>query len=295
MKPPPGPFAALCTPLEESGGVDLDSIPGMVEFGIEHGAAGFLCTALAGEVEQLSLSERLAVADAVLRAVSGRVEVVVGLGSGPFDAAITLARTVEAAGAAAVLLPAQASWRGPGADPAADVAVLADAVAVEVMLQEAPRYSPTSYGLPALLRVCGTLTDRCSIKIEGGTVALEEVIRAVGGVPVWGGDGGLYLLECLRAGATGVIPGLEIIDGLARAYACELEGRHEEADEVMRNLLPLLVHQMQSQPTYVTSAKRVLAARGLIRSATTRVNAPLSAQAAAAVDRGMRQALGNSG
>jgi 4-hydroxy-tetrahydrodipicolinate synthase len=265
----------------------------MVEFGIEHGAAGFLCTALAGEVEQLSSGERLEVAKAVIAAAEDKVAVVVGLGSGPFDSTLNLAREAESAGAAAVLLPAQSRWQDLTIDPVDDIAGLADAVAIEVMLQEAPRYADTSFGLPVILRACTRLSNRCSVKMEGGSAALAELVRAAVDVPVWGGDGGLYMLGCLRVGAAGVIPGLELIDRLAAAYALELDACSQEADEVMWEVLPFLVQAMQSQATYVTSAKRLLAARGLIRTADARVaGSPLTAAAAAALDRSIRRAAG---
>jgi dihydrodipicolinate synthase/N-acetylneuraminate lyase len=277
------PFASLCTPFDPAGRVDLPAIAALVEFGLSHGAEGFLCTALAGEVDQLSHSERREVMRTVLGTVDERVPVIVGLGSGPLADALRLGREAEAYGADAVMFPALAEWEGVEREALRAVETLADAVSIDLMLQEAPSYSPARFGWAVLGRVAES--HSIAIKVEGGSRALEHARRLID-VPLWGGDGGLYLLECLRAGAIGVIPGVEIVDTLARVQALELDGRARDADELHDRALPYLVLAMQSLGSYVASAKRVLVARGVLRSAETRLpNSELSEHAAAAVDR----------
>jgi dihydrodipicolinate synthase/N-acetylneuraminate lyase len=277
------PYASLCTPFDAGGRVDLPAIAALVDFGLSHGAEGFLCTALAGEVDQLTHSERREVMRTVLGTVDERVPVIVGLGSGPLADALRLGREAEAYGAGAVMFPALAEWKGVESEALRAVEALAEAASIDLMLQEAPSYSPARFGWSVL----GRAADRypISIKLEGGSRALEDARRLID-VPLWGGDGGLYLLECMRAGAVGVIPGVEIIDTLARAQALELDGLGRDADELHDRALPYLVLAMQSLGSYVASAKRVLVARGVLRSAETRLpGSELSARAAAAVDR----------
>jgi dihydrodipicolinate synthase/N-acetylneuraminate lyase len=283
--PTRAPYASLCTPFDPSGRVDLRGIAALVEFGLSHGVEGFLCTALAGEVDQLSHSERREVIRTVLGTVDDRVPVIVGLGSGPLADALLLGREAEAYGASGVMFPALAEWEGVEAEALRAVEALAEAVSVDLMLQEAPSYSPARFGWPVLGRIAEESPDRISIKVEGGSRVLEDACRLVD-VPLWGGDGGLYLLECLRAGAVGVIPGVEIVDTLAHAQTLELYGFGRDAEKLHDRALPYLILAMQSLASYVASAKRVLVARGVLRSVGTRLpGSELSVRAAAAVDR----------
>jgi 4-hydroxy-tetrahydrodipicolinate synthase len=276
----PGLFASLCTPFTSTGEVDLEGLGAVVRFGLESGAEGFLCTAIAGEVAELNADERRLVALTVLEEVAGRVPVIVGVARDDDEAAVSLARAAEQAGAACVLVPAPPGPQdsSPGMDL---VTVLARSVGTELMVQEAPRYAEARYGISALRHLVETLPVPPHVKVEGGPSELERAREALGEtIPTWGGDGGLYLLDCLRAGAVGVIPGVEIIDRLLAAYKAgssdPRNGKAEAdgdsgADEILYELLPYLVFAMQSQAQYVACAKWVLHHRGLIASTAARV------------------------
>ena len=265
-----GLFASLCTPFSPSGDLDLEGLRSIVRFGLESGTDGFLCTALAGEVAELTDEERRAVAATVLEEVAGRVPVIVGVARDDDDKAASLARFAAKSGAACILVPARPA---PLERPAncEVLELLLSIVGAEIMVQEAPRYSEARYGLTILAQLAETLAVPPHVKVEGGPRQLEEVRAALGdAVPTWGGDGGLYLLDCLRSGAVGVIPGVEVIDWLTAAFRAESSGEADVADEILRSLLPYLVFAMQSQAQYVSCAKWVLHRRGLIDSAAAR-------------------------
>ena len=91
---------------------------------------------------------------------------------------------------------------------------------------------------------------------------------------IWGGDGGLYLLDCLRTGAAGIVPGVDLIDLLVRVYEAEAEGDSALAEELFREILPMLVFEMQhSIDHYNACAKRVLVRRGVLENAALRAPA----------------------
>jgi len=82
---------------------------------------------------------------------------------------------------------------------------------------------------------------------------------------VWGGDGGMYLLDCVRIGAAGIIPGVDLIDVLVRVYEAEVRGESGLAEERLREVLPMLVFEMQhSIDHYNACAKQVLVRRGVL-------------------------------
>jgi dihydrodipicolinate synthase/N-acetylneuraminate lyase len=267
-----GLFASLCTPFAADGEVDLDGLASLVQFGLRSGVDGFLVNAIAGEIDQLTVDERRATARRVLAEVDAAVAVIIGVSAADDEAtAVALAREAADEGAACILIPARPG--NGGASSVDFVTKIARSVDVEIMVQEAPRYSQTSYGLTDLRRLAEDLPAPPLIKVEGGGWLLGQVRREVGAsISTWGGDGGMYLLECLRAGASGVIPGVEVIDELIVAYRAECSDDHDLGDARLGAVLPYLVFAMQSSARYVASAKWVLHRRGLIGSPVARLS-----------------------
>jgi dihydrodipicolinate synthase/N-acetylneuraminate lyase len=82
---------------------------------------------------------------------------------------------------------------------------------------------------------------------------------------MWGGDGGMYLVDCIRVGAAGIIPGVDLVDLLVNVYEAEAAGDQALADERLRELLPMLVFEMQhSIDHYNACAKQILVRRGVL-------------------------------
>ncbi len=110
------------------------------------------------------------------------------------------------------------------------------------------------------------------VKLEAGPVEIGEWITHLGDeFAVWGGDGGIYLLDCVRVGAAGIIPGGDLVDQLVGVYEAEARGEHSLADELFCRILPVLVFEMQhSIDHYNTCAKHVLVRRGVLENPALR-------------------------
>jgi dihydrodipicolinate synthase/N-acetylneuraminate lyase len=113
------------------------------------------------------------------------------------------------------------------------------------------------------------------VKLEAGPVEMNHWIEHLGSeFAIWGGDGGVYLLDCVRTGAAGIIPGVDLIDFVVRAYEAEAEGDPALAEERLREILPMLVFEMQhSIDHYNACAKHVLVRRGVLVNAALRAPA----------------------
>ena len=55
----------------------------------------------------------------------------------------------------------------------------------------------------------------------------------------------MYQRDCLRIGAAGIVPGVEVVDLLVRIYDADCAGDEREASERFAQLLPLLLFEMQ--------------------------------------------------
>jgi 4-hydroxy-tetrahydrodipicolinate synthase len=263
-----GIFPAICTPFTADDAIDLDAQRQVVRFVLEAGAHGIVAFGLAGEVLKLSTDERKALIDAILDEVGGAVPVFIGAGGPSIGAAIELARYAEQAGASCVVLPAPMS--GALDEPTLiDYFVrVASSVSLPVMIQDAPAYLGVKLGPRLVGRVSATAENVRLVKLEAGPVEIGEWIASLGPeFSIWGGDGGVYLLDCMRTGAAGIIPGSDLTDFLVQVYEAEEEGDSARADELFRAVLPMLIFEMQSSiDHYNACAKVVLVRRGVLTS-----------------------------
>jgi len=126
------------------------------------------------------------------------------------------------------------------------------------------------------------------VKLEEPLMAARvgSILEATRGeVGVLEGWGGMYLLELVAAGISGVMPSLSLADLLARAFRLAKDGHRQEAYEVFTGTLPMIVYSLQNMELYHHAEKRLLAARGII--AETFVRDPrreLQARDAAHID-----------
>ena len=243
-----------------------------MRFALDSGAHGIVAFGLAGEVLKLTSDERRALADVIVDEVSGAVPVLVGAGAPSVRASVELARHAEQAGADCVVLPAPMSG-ALGEAALVDYFVrVASSVSLPVMIQDAPAYIGIRLGPGVVSQIGATAENVRLVKLEAGPVEMHEWIERLGpDFSIWGGDGGVYLLDCLRAGAAGIIPGVDLVDLLVSVSEAESGGDSALAEGLFRDVLPMLVFEMQrSIDHYNACAKHVLVKRGVLGSAGLR-------------------------
>lgn len=259
-------FPALCTPFTPDDTTDLDAQRRLVRFALECGAHGLVAFGLAGEVLKLSADERRELTDVIVDEAGDEVPVFVGAGAPSVRVSIELARYAENAGASCVVLPAPMSGAS-GGDMLVDYFVrIASAVSIPVMIQDAPEYLGVGLGPEIVSRIGAAAENVRLVKLEAGPVEMGAWIDRLGSdFAIWGGDGGMYMLDCMRTGAAGVIPGLDLVDLLVRIHGAESAGDVPVAEEYFREILPILLFEMQhSIDHYNACAKRVLVHRGVL-------------------------------
>jgi 4-hydroxy-tetrahydrodipicolinate synthase len=247
----------------------------VVRWALAAGSHGIVAFGLAGEVLKLTSEERRALTDVIVDEVAGAVPVFVGAGAPSVRGSVELARHAEQAGADCVVLPVPMSG-ALGESALVDYfARIASSVSLPVMIQDAPAHLGIGLG-PDLVRRIGTAVENVRlVKLEAGPVEMNEWIDHLGPeFSIWGGDGGLYLLDCLRAGAVGIVPGVDLVDLLVRVCEAETGGNSVLAEQLFREVLPMLVFEMQhSIDHYNACAKQVLVTRGVLAHAGLRAPA----------------------
>jgi 4-hydroxy-tetrahydrodipicolinate synthase len=286
-----GVFSVLPTPFDAKGGLDLDSLKRVVDLFVGAGVNGVTALGVTSEVARLSDGERAEVLGTVVEQVAGRVEVVAGATAGGLRTCIEYAKAAQNAGASAVMISPP---RMPKLNSEAVVrhfASVADAVDISIVVQDYPPVSGFSMEPWLLARIAREIPAARTIKLEDPPTPLKtaRILDAAAGteVRVFGGLGGVFLLEELMAGATGAMTGFaypEILVEIVRLYH---SGDVDGAAEVFYRNVPLMRFEFQ-EGIGIAIRKEVLRRRGAIRCSEVRApGARLDAATAAALDRVM--------
>lgn len=198
-----GVFTALVTPMHDNGAVDYDALVNFVNYMIDEGIHGIIPLGSTGEFYALTHDERAEVMTATIKAVAGRVPVVVGTNDSSTAAVIENSKRAEAAGADGLLI-APPYYSLPTPDELFEHFKAVDAaVGIPIMLYNYPgragvdmvpefieqladlpnvKYVKESTGdvtrVSELIRRCG---DRLDIFAGGDTVALESFVLGAKG------------------------------------------------------------------------------------------------------------------
>ena len=270
-----GVYPSLCTPFDVDGQLDVGGLRAVTRFALNAGSHGLLCLGLAGEVGKLSSPERLHAVEAILAEAPASVPLLVGVTAESLSVTLALAVHAAAAGAAGIVIaPPIASGLGHR-ELVEFLVTVAGATDLPVLIQDAPEYLPVSLS-PEIVRDAALAAPTITgVKLETGPEGIERWRSALGdSFHVFGGNGGVFMLECLRAGAVGIMPGVDTVDAQVRVYEAETSGDHREADRLFSELLPMLVFEMQTIDHYNACAKHVLRSRGVDIEASLRMPAP---------------------
>jgi 4-hydroxy-tetrahydrodipicolinate synthase len=294
-----GVYSVLPTPFDAQGEIDEFSLRRVVDLFIAAGVNGLTALGVTGEVARLHDGERARVLDIVLDAAGGRVPVVAGTSADGTRTCIGYSRAAKQAGASAVMVSPP---RMPKLNSDAVIrhyAALADAVDIEIVVQDYPPISGYAMEPHLLARIAGELPRARTIKLEDAPTPFKtsRILEAAEGVEIriFGGLGGVFLLEELLAGATGAMTGFAFPEILVRIVALFRSGRVDEAADVFYGTVPLMRFEFQ-EGIGMAIRKEVLRRRGALTSGAIRApGGRLDTATAEALDRVLAWVRGREG
>jgi len=263
-----GIFPVVPTIFDEGGGLDLAGQKRCVDFMIDAGSNGLAILANFSEQFALGDDEREVLTRAILEHVAGRVPVIVTTTHFSTRVCVERSRRAQAMGAAMVMVMPPyhgATIRVPEAAIHAFYAALSDALAIPIMIQDAP-VSGTVLSAALLARMASEIEHVAYFKIEtaGAASKLRELIR-LGGAAIegpWDGEEAITLLPDLDAGATGSMTGGGYPDGIRRIIDAYAAGRREDAIAEYNRWLPLI--NFENRQGGLLSAKALMREGGVI-------------------------------
>src|SRR4051812_29712039 len=228
-----GVFSVLPTPFAPSGDLDLDSLTRVVNLFVADGVNGFTALGVTSEVARLTDGERDTVLQAVVAAVRGRVPIVAGTTAEGLRTCIDYSRRAKAAGAAAVMISPPRMPKINSDAVARHFAEVAAAVDLPIIVQDYPPISGYAMEASLLARIARDVPAARTIKLEDPPTPFKtaRILEQTTGldVGVFGGLGGVFLLEELMAGAAGAMTGFAFPAILVRIVTLFRENRIDEA------------------------------------------------------------------
>jgi 4-hydroxy-tetrahydrodipicolinate synthase len=253
-----GIFNILATPFDAEGGVDEASLRRLVDFQLDKGCYGLTILGVLGEASKLSVEERGRVMEIVLETVGGRVPVIVGASHDDIDTAIALSRAARTAGADGVMIAPPKMPQPPDEVLLGIYKRIADAVDTAIVVQDFPPVNGIMMSADLLAAIAEQIPNCRYLKLEDPP--LMEKIAAVrertDKFAIFGGLGGMFLLEELRAGAAGTMTGFAFTEILVAVYQAYCAGDHARAERIFDHYLPLI--RYENQPIINLSIRKLL-------------------------------------
>jgi len=267
-----GIFNILATPFTPDGAVDAVSLRHLVEFQLARGAYGLTILGILGEAAKLTVDERRAVMDSVLATVNGRVPVIVGTSHRERAASLALSRAAFAAGAQGVMVAPPPMDSPTDAHIIALYAELADAIGDgAIVVQDFPPVNNITMTPHMLATLAESVPTARTLKLEDPPLMHKiGAIRALTDrYAIFGGLGGMFLLEELERGAVGTMTGFAFTEILVAVYQAFMAGDTARAARIFDHYLPLI--RYENQPLInLPIRKALLHLRGAIAHPTLR-------------------------
>jgi 4-hydroxy-tetrahydrodipicolinate synthase len=269
-----GLWGVLATPFSQgSADVDDAALRRQVELHHAAGSTGLVVLGVFGEGARLTAEEQGHVVD-VVTAEAGDLPIVVGLSALDTSEAVDAAQRLAAkchGGTPSFMV--QVNTNLPDA-VVAHLAAIHEATRAGIVVQDYPVASKVEISSDDLVKAVNQCPFAVAVKSEAPPTSLA--IAQISGqveVPVFGGLGGIGLLDELMAGAAGAMTGFSYPEALAAVLKAFDNGGYEAAREAYLPWLPLVNFEAQAR-IGLGIRKASLVERGIFASSAVRPPAP---------------------
>lgn len=268
-----GSVPIIPTPFTADESIDEAALRDLIEFAVSSGLKAVCLPAYASEFYKLTDDEKLLVVKIAVEQSAGRLQIVAQSNHPSLKVAIELAKTNIAAGANIISLAVPRIFGLPEASIKEYLSAFFDAIpGTPVLVQDFnPGGSSISVSLINELRL--QHANFKYLKLEEPLCApkFEEIITVTeGAVSVFEGWGGLYLLESIPVGISGVMPGLAVADILQKIFSLRKNGNNIKAFELFERVIPQIFFSLQNMELFHYAEKELLMARGILKNSISR-------------------------
>lgn len=237
-----GSAAAVVTPMDEYGNLDLDAMGRLLDWLLEEKTDAIVVNGTTGESATLDDNEKMEVIGFVIRHVNGRVPVIAGTGSNCTEHAVKLSREAEKLGADALLQVTPYYNKASQEGLVRHFTQVGDHVGIPMILYNVPSRTGVTIQ-PETYRILSEHPNIRGAKEAGGNMSMIAKTAALCG------DGfGIYsgnddqTIPIMALGGKGVISVLANIMPRQTHDMCRLflEGKLEESRKMQLYLLDIM-------------------------------------------------------
>lgn len=266
-----GIFNILATPFNADYTLDKDSLKNLVRFQMDKGAHGLTILGVMGEAAKLTVDERQAVMDTVIETVNGAVPVVVGASHPQIETCIALSSAAFTAGADGVMIAP------PRMEDPSDEAIIAlysaiaETINGPIVVQDFPPVNDVIMSPDLLAQIAETIPNAAYLKLEDPPLMqkITAIRQRTDKFEIFGGLGGMFLLEELQRGASGTMTGFAFTEILVAVFDAFRAGRIAVAQALFDRYLPLIRYENQPRVN-LTIRKTLLQVRRAAANDTPR-------------------------
>ena len=268
-----GVLPVLQMPYDTNGAIDLDTLAREMDHVFAAGADGIVL-ALASELLRLSADERLMLTRELPRMAAGRGTVTISVGAETTREAVAYAHAAEEAGADAVMAAPPFTTPVSAEEKAAYYRAIHDAVSIPIVVQDASGYmggQPMSPELQASFRQ--EIGPRVYFKPEGSPTGpiISRVMELLGDdAVIFEGSGGSLLIDSIRRGVNGTMPGSDLIRGIVAVWRAMREGDEERAYRIHLPLAMIVQFMAPGIDAFLTIEKHLLVRQGVFGNTIVR-------------------------
>jgi len=260
-----GVYPMVYALFDDRGELARDPMRRQVRSMLKHKVHGIGVLGLASEVNKLSTAERRRLMEWVAEDIGGQVPLTVTVAETSVGGQIEFVKAAAAVGAKWAILQPPLVKHVPESELIRFFGAVADASPIPIAIQNAPEYLGIGLSNAGVKTLHRAHPNFSIIKLEATAISIASLLNDVEGeLDVFNGRDGIEMLDSMRAGAVGIIPGGEAFDVLARAFdhmASGTEAGIAEAERLYATVLPLLILLMESMDTFLVYGKPVLGHR----------------------------------
>jgi 4-hydroxy-tetrahydrodipicolinate synthase len=261
----------LATPFHQNEEVDYDSIPNLVQKAMSSGCTGVVGLGVMGETARLTDRERTKIAETIIKS-SENLPVTLGTTANGTKAMIERSKEAEQIGAAAVMVSAPSMPKSNLDALFGYYHQLAEQLTIPIVMQDYPQTSGVEMPVDFIVRVANEIPNVKYLKLEDPPTPTK--ISAIRNkiddrMGIFGGLGGVFLLDELRRGSIGAMTGFAYPEILVQICDEFKNGKLEVAEKLFYDHLPLIQFEQQ-EGIGLAIRKAGIHHRGLISHPTVR-------------------------
>jgi 4-hydroxy-tetrahydrodipicolinate synthase len=264
MKELKGVIAAIATPFDEKGELDVEGLKKLTQYVVDGGVHGIMTAGGTGEFPHLLREEKKLVTKAVVEAVEGRIPVIAGTAACSTMEAILLCQDAKEVGADAVILTPPYYFMLPDESLFTHFKEIAQNAGLPVVVYNNPLYTGNNLS-PEILAQISNVDGIIGMKQSNADLGqLVEVIRTAkrGFAVLTGIDSQFYPALCVGGKGIFSTAACVVPKMMVEIYEAFQKGDHGEAlAQHMR--LQILNRFLEYDPGYVTPCKEALRMMGL--------------------------------